>query len=186
MPHFVEVNINPLILQWARIEAGYDDNEIAAKVDVTPDRYKNWELQGKNIPLGKLRSIANYYKRQLAVFFLPQVPEKLVKPKDYRNLKPDESKLSKEVLLVIRDVTYFRQMALELQGETYRRNRFEWINEAKKNAGKGEAFNKWLRELLNISLDDKFNGKATMKHTANGGWLWKTVLAFLFFNSVCL
>jgi hypothetical protein len=71
----VEININPQILRWAREEAGFDPVEIAGKVDIAAERYNLWEKEGKNSPLGKLKSIATSYKRQLAVFLLPTVPK---------------------------------------------------------------------------------------------------------------
>jgi len=84
----VELNINPQVLRWAREEAGYGPLEIAGKIDIGTERYKSWEKEGKNIPLGKLKLIANSYKRQLAVFLLPSVPDKISKPNDYRKLSP--------------------------------------------------------------------------------------------------
>ena len=77
----IEVNINPGVLRWAREEAGFDPSEIADKVNISIDRYKVWEKKGQNIPLGKLKTIAGQYQRQLAVFFLPDIPEKIKKPK---------------------------------------------------------------------------------------------------------
>lgn len=151
----IELNINPHVLRWAREEAGYDPAEIAVKIDVDTDRYKLWEKSGKNIPLGKLKTIAGTYKRQLAVFLLPAAPEKTNKPKDYRNLNPLDSKLSKKVLGVMRDVSYFREMALELQGETYWKNRYEWLNEAKGKIKDDNSFSVQLRELLDISIKDQ-------------------------------
>lgn len=155
----VEININPLVLRWAREEAGFDLSEIAEKVDIKSDRYKLWEKEGKSIPLGKLKTIANAYKRQLAVFLLPNVPAKINKPKDYRNLSPADSKLSKKVLDVIRDVTYFRETALELQGESYWKSRYEWLDVAKKGIKDGESYSKHLRELLDVSIEDQLSWK---------------------------
>jgi Zn-dependent peptidase ImmA (M78 family) len=155
----VEININPLVLRWAREEAGFDLSEIADKVDVDSNRYKLWEKEGKNIPLGKLKTIANAYKRQLAVFLLPEVPARINKPKDYRNLSPVESKLSKKVLDVIREVTYFRETALEIQGETYWKSRYEWLDRAKKGIKDGESYSKNLRKLLDISMEDQLSWK---------------------------
>ncbi len=82
------VNINPKVLKWAREEAGYDLSEIAEKNDISIDEYKIWEVEGENIPFSKLKTVAEQYKRQLAVFFLPEVPEKISKPIDFRNLAP--------------------------------------------------------------------------------------------------
>ncbi|MBX9784087.1 MAG: ImmA/IrrE family metallo-endopeptidase [Chitinophagaceae bacterium] len=155
----VEININPLVLRWAREEAGFDLSEIADKVDVDSNKYKLWEKEGKNIPLGKLKTIATAYKRQLAVFLLPDVPEKLNRPKDYRNLSPTDSKLSKKVLDVIRDVTYFRETALELKGESYWKSRYEWPDKAKKSIKDGNSYSKYLRELLDISIEEQLSWK---------------------------
>lgn len=156
----IEVNINPGVLKWAREEAGFDPSEIADKVNVSIDRYKNWERKGQNIPLGKLKSIAGQYKRQLAVFFLPEVPEKIRKPKDFRNLPPTQSQLSKEVLIVMRDVSYFRQTALELQGERYWKERYSWLKEVENIKQDNNALANWLREKLNISIDDQLKWKS--------------------------
>lgn len=156
----IEVNINPDILKWAREEAGFDLSEIAEKIDVSIDRYKIWEKKGKNIPLGKLKTIAGQYKRQLAVFFLPDVPEKIRKPKDYRNLAPSKRKLSKEVLTVMRDVTYFRQTALEVQGENYWKARYACLKDVENIKQDNNALAKWLREKLNITIVDQLKWKS--------------------------
>ncbi|MGI8582307.1 MAG: ImmA/IrrE family metallo-endopeptidase [Chitinophagaceae bacterium] len=149
----IELNINPKVLRWAREESGYDPSEIAEKIDVATDRYKRWEIEGKNIPLGKLKTIAGTYKRQLAVFLLPATPPKILKPKDFRNLSPADSKLSKKMLEVMRDVNYFCEMASELQGEAYWKSRYEWIPGVKEKI-KDFSFHA-LRELLNISIEDQ-------------------------------
>ena len=151
----IALNINPQVLRWAREEAGYDVSEIAEKVDISPEQYKLWEKEGKNVPLGKLKDLAGTYKRQLAVFLLPETPAKISKPKDYRNLKPTESKFSKKVLEVMRDVNYFCDMALELQGESYWKTRYEWIVEAREKIKDNHSFHTQLRQLLNISIEDQ-------------------------------
>lgn len=157
----VEININPHILCWAREEAGFSPSEIAIKVDIDFEKYKLWEKEGKNIPLGKLKTIASAYKRQLAVFLLPAVPEKVTKPKDFRNLSPAESGLSREVLDVFRDVSYFRETALELQGGSYWKSRYEWLEKANRMVENAENFSQQLRDLLDISIDDQLSWKTT-------------------------
>jgi Zn-dependent peptidase ImmA (M78 family)/DNA-binding XRE family transcriptional regulator len=156
----VEININPQVLRWAREEAGYDTVEVADKVDIDKERYILWEKHGKSIPLGKLKVLANTFKRQLAVFLLPSVPDKIKKPKDYRNLTPADSKLSKKVLEVIRDVTYFREKAYELQGESFWKSRYSWLDRTKTKVIDSESFNSKLRELLDITVDDQLNWKS--------------------------
>ena len=156
----IEVNINPGVLRWAREEAGFDPSEIADKVNISIDRYNVWEKKGQSIPLGKLKTIAGQYKHQLAVFFLPDIPEKIKKPKDFRNLSPAQSKLSKDVLTVIRDVTYFRQTALELQGEKNWKERNNWLSEVENIKQDKNKLASWLREKLNISIDEQLSWKS--------------------------
>lgn len=153
------VNINPQVLKWAREEAGFDLSEIAKKIDVSVDEYKIWEVEGENIPFAKLKTISGQYKRQLAVFFLPEVPEKISKPIDFRNLASQQKKLSRNVLMVMRDVTYFRQTALELQGEKYWKNHYNWLSEIENFKQDNEALADWLREKLNISVDEQLSWK---------------------------
>lgn len=178
----IEVNINPGILKWAREEAGFDPSEIANKIDISLDRYKVWEKKGQNIPLGKLKNLAGQYKRQLAVFFLPDVPDKIKRPKDFRNLSPTQSKLSKEVLTVIRDVTYFRQTALELQGERYWKSRYNWVSEVENIKNNNIALASWLREKLNITIDDQLAWKSDSEAYKNWRQAVENQLGILIFQ----
>jgi Zn-dependent peptidase ImmA (M78 family)/transcriptional regulator with XRE-family HTH domain len=153
----IELNINPEILQWARVEAGYDIPEIANKLSISFDRYNNWEKEGKNVPLGKLKHLADCFKRQLAVFFLPYVPESISKPNDYRILKPAESKLSKEVLMVLRDVTYFCEISRDIKGDAYWNERYNWLAEIDRNKQDLSGLAGWLREKLNINIESQLS-----------------------------
>ncbi|HQU83595.1 MAG TPA: XRE family transcriptional regulator [Pyrinomonadaceae bacterium] len=153
------INVNPQVLRWAREEAGFDMAEIAQKINISIDEYKHWEKEGENIPFSKLKTIAGQYKRQIAVFFLPKVPEKISKPIDFRNLSPQQRKLSKHVLMVMRDVTYFRQTALELKGETYWKSRYDWLKNIKNIKQDNLALSDWLRDKLDISVETQFSWK---------------------------
>jgi len=152
----IKININPKILRWSREEAGYEFKDFAKRFG--EEKYLDWESTGKDIPLGKLKLISNLVKRQLAVFFLNNVPDKITKPRDYRNLNPEKSKLSPDILAVIRDVTYFRETALELEGQQYWNSRYEWLEQALSlNA---DELIKSLREILNVSMEVQFSWKS--------------------------
>jgi Zn-dependent peptidase ImmA (M78 family) len=151
----VQININPLVLRWAREEAGYETAEIAGKVDIAPDRYLLWEKEGKNIPLGKLKLLANTFRRQLAVFLLPEVPAKISIPHDFRNLGQANSKLSKKVLEVMRDVSYFRETALEMQGAGYWKDRYTWLEEVRNEPDTRPE--EKLREILDINIEEQLS-----------------------------
>jgi len=129
MAQTINITINPDLLQWAREEAGYKIDEIAKKLDIKPEKYSAWEKTGTEIPLGKLKDIAKRYKRQLAVFLLPNAPEKLKTPKDFRNLSLQQGGLSKEVKLVLRRAVKYQELAQELQGEAYWNSRYSWLKD---------------------------------------------------------
>lgn len=154
-----KVNINPEVLRWAREEAGFSASEISEKLKTPVDKYKHWEKEGTDVPFGKLKNVAKQYKRQIAVFFLSEVPERITKPVDFRNLSPTQSMLSKRVKMVMRDVTYFRQTALELRGEKYWKSHYDWLNEIKAIKKDNSSLVLWLREKLNIDIDKQLSWK---------------------------
>jgi len=80
MPQNIKIQINPDVLRWAREESGFTSAYIAHKLNITIERYSGWENSGQNIPLGMLKKVANYCKRQLAVFLLPTPPPKTKRP----------------------------------------------------------------------------------------------------------
>ena len=155
----INVNINPSVLQWARQEAGYNIDEVATKLSINSDRYKLWEEEGKDIPFGKLQNLANYYKRQIAVFFLPEVPAKIKKPKDFRNLSPTDSFLSKEILLTLRRSAHLQRIANDLEGENYWSKKLVWLNKVEKLKDEAEITSQ-LRELIGIDIDQQLKWKS--------------------------
>ena len=167
----INVNINPQILQWARQEAGYNVDEVAIKLHVDASRYQKWEEEGKEIPFGKLQSLATFYKRQIAVFFLHEVPVKIKKPKDYRNLSPTESQLSKEVLLILRRSAYLQRIAKELEGENYWNKKLEWLKEIEGIKNEADSIGR-LRELLGIDIDQQLKWKSNSEAYKN----WRTAI----------
>ena len=150
----INVNINPNVLLWARQEAGYNVDEVAVKLSVTYDRYADWEKEGKEIPLSKLQNLAIYYKRQLAVFFLSEVPSKIKKPKDFRNLSPTDSFLSKEILLTLRRSAHLQRIANDLEGENYWNKKLNWLKEVEKSESEVEIITS-LRDLIGIDVEQQ-------------------------------
>lgn len=163
------VNINPEILKWARIESGYSVKEISQKI--SSDDYERWENDGKNIPFGKLKRLATSYKRQIAVFFLKTVPEKSKKPKDFRNLSPEKSQLSKKTLLALRRTNRFQILAHEIEGESYWKNKYSWLDEIK-NINDEQNLAHWLRSKLEISIDEQIQWKSSNETYRN----WRNII----------
>ncbi|MFH1005327.1 MAG: XRE family transcriptional regulator [Bacteroidota bacterium] len=160
MPQTIKIQVNPQVLLWARKEAGYKEQDIADKLHISSDRYINWEATGKEIPLGILKIIANYYKRQLAVFLLPAPPPELIKPKDFRNLAMSKGELSPDTLLAMRRANKYLELAGELLGTQYLTAQYSWQKEIEtftKQEKKIHAniITDWLRGKLKITIDEQ-------------------------------
>lgn len=135
------------MLEWARREAGFPVDEIAQRLDIEIERYKNWETTGTDIPWGKLKEISRQYKRQLAVFFLPKAPPDTQKPSDYRNFRLSSSGLSNKTLLAIRRTRKYLNISALLMGQDYWVTKYASLKEIQSPDR--------LRSRLAISLSDQ-------------------------------
>lgn len=153
------ININPKILVWAREEAfgQMSVSNVAGKLGINVSDLAKWETDGMEVPFGTLELIAKSYKRQTAAFFLPSVPPKTKKIKDYRNIAVNDGKFSPETLLAIRRTERYLDIARELQGPDYWKHQYQWINNltGKKENVKGEAA--YLREVLGSPSDGQIS-----------------------------
>jgi transcriptional regulator with XRE-family HTH domain len=77
---------NPQILTWARDELQIDISTVAKRFNKTPALIESWESGDNHPTFNQLKDLANYYKRPLAVFFLPTIPPKSPLPDDFRTL----------------------------------------------------------------------------------------------------
>jgi Zn-dependent peptidase ImmA (M78 family) len=165
----INVNANPNILLWAREEAGYSVEEISQKLSIDQIRYESWEANGKEIPLGKLQNVATYYKRQLAVFLMQEVPEKIKKPHDFRNLMLADQPLSKELLLTLRRSIHLQNIAKELEGEYYWKNKLSWLKEVETLNSEAGIID-FIRDILDINIDLQLKWKTDSEAYRN----WRT------------
>jgi len=93
------IPVNPDLLRWARVEAGYSLPDAASRAKIAAprkgknrpeqtavDRLAGWE-NGSNAPsLSQLERLAKAYRRPLITFFLPKPPEKMAAMPDFRTL----------------------------------------------------------------------------------------------------
>ncbi len=110
-----EAFVNPDVLVWARETGGYSRAEAARRLGVQEVRLSSWEVGMSRPTLAQLRSIAQIYKRPVAAFFLPSVPDAEPPIHDFRKL-PGKARrdLSPELRYAIRTARYRRQAALDL------------------------------------------------------------------------
>lgn len=72
------------VLGWAREDAGYSPEEIAASLKVPVDRLLGWE-SGEPMPMGMLERLAARYKRPFVFFLLSKPPAPSPTLPDFRS-----------------------------------------------------------------------------------------------------
>jgi len=163
MSKSIRISVNPDVLKWAREEAGYLTSSIAQKLKVEEATYLQWEQTGKNIPFSFIKKIASTLKRQIAVFFLPNVPSKNKKPRDFRNLNLVSAQLSPSTHLAIRRARKFQEVLLGLNGAEYYQKKYSWLAEYYRYFGNGtlteEEVPYWIRQKLQYSIDSQMHDK---------------------------
>jgi Zn-dependent peptidase ImmA (M78 family) len=123
------VDVNPEILAWARAELGIDTGEVAHHLKTDIATVEDWESHGKQLKYTDVRKIAKYYKRQIPVFFLKDVPTKVKKPQDFRNLSQKSKELHKDTLMAIRRTS--RYLALYKESVTTKQleAQYSWLHD---------------------------------------------------------
>ena len=105
--------INPEILRWARETAGYRLDEVAGQTSFK--KVEEWE-QGVDYPTYKqLENLASRYKRPLALFFFPEIPEEEAIESSFRSLPASQVQaLPASIKLMLRKGKVFQLNLHEL------------------------------------------------------------------------
>jgi Zn-dependent peptidase ImmA (M78 family) len=144
------VDVNPKVLVWARNEAGVSDlNEVANYLKRDVGILESWEQDGKEVRYTDLRKLATYYKRQLPVFFLPEVPKKVKNPKDYRNLNLRSEGLHRDTRLAIRRANRYLDFYKKNTSEGLIEAQYKWLRVVQSTQGDTAT---QLRKLLKVSI----------------------------------
>jgi Zn-dependent peptidase ImmA (M78 family) len=123
----VKAKVKPALLVWARRTAGYEQPEVAAKLNVDPEKIAGWEVGEEQPSIAQVRKLAELYKRPLAVLFLPEPPATFRPMHDFRRLPEiGPRRFSPGLTLEIRNAHQRRALALEMLADADERPaRFE-------------------------------------------------------------
>jgi Zn-dependent peptidase ImmA (M78 family) len=108
------INVNPIVLQELHRTSGYTTEEIAKKLETSPENINDMESGNVIINLEQIKLLANLYKRPLVAFFIDTVPT-LPTPVDYR-INRDKS-ITPKVYLSERRAFYLSNKLSELTGK---------------------------------------------------------------------
>ena len=94
--------ITPNVLTWARESARMSEEIAASKVSVTLEKLKEWEEGTSQPTIRQAQTLAKYYKRPFALFFLPDIPRDFQPLQDFR--KSGSKSLTTSSIFIIREI----------------------------------------------------------------------------------
>lgn len=167
MSEKVKANINPHVLVWARQTAGYNLEEAARKISISPVKLQTWEAGEDKPTLRQLRIVANVYKRPTALFYRSTTPTEPPTLADFRHLPLAELKYTPRLLYEIRRAFHRKTIALELTEQLGEVPTDFPIQAVMSESPESLAFR--IREALGITLATQFSWRD--HYTALRSWI---------------
>ena len=88
------ISVNPQVLRWARTSLGLSQEEVAQRMNKKAKEVDTWERGEASPTYVQLEKLAyKIYKRPIALFFFPEVPEEEIIEQEFRTL-PEDALLS--------------------------------------------------------------------------------------------
>lgn len=142
------VKVNPRLLQWARESLGVETEDVAKRLGVKESLVKEWEGGDKLISYRRLETLATFFHRPLAAFFLPTVPLEPPSPTDFRIPVRRAVVISKALKLAVRRARFLRNVFSKVKPDHKKFERKEI-----KISDNPEVIASKEREGLGISFD---------------------------------
>ena len=151
--------VNTDILIWARERSGYSVNAIADKLKKDKSIILEWESGERALTYVQLETLAGYYKRPVAIFFFPEIPQEANVTEKLSLRKTDIESLNPRVHILFRQA-YLRQlslMELNLGVNSSEKIIFREINA--QLDGSPIDLAKETRNYLNVTIDQQIEWK---------------------------
>ncbi len=112
--------INPIVLAWARRQAGLSVVEVAERLKKDPAVIESWERGDSAPTYVQLETLAyKVFRRPVALFFFPEPPDEPALERSFRTLPtPEANDLSADTRYKIREARAFQLSRYELNGDT--------------------------------------------------------------------
>lgn len=154
------IPVNAEVLKWARESAGLSVDDVVTKMKrklVTHESIESWELGSGAPSYPQLERLAyKVYKRPLAIFFFPEVPEEVTAKQSFRTLPEFEiNSMPVRMRFLLRKAQSYQFNLYEL---------FDGVNSSEKRIAKDLSFDfdvsmeemgKQVRNYLSVSLEDQ-------------------------------
>jgi Zn-dependent peptidase ImmA (M78 family) len=143
------LKIVPEILEYARKYSGFHVEDVAKKTKISVENITAYEGGLLDVPINHVEKLSVAYKRPLAFFLLPEIPQDAVEPKDFRIVysNEDDLKFSPGSYLAIRRARYIQSVLQDIAGIEfdYKIPSFSISDDLEKSAD-------WLRDFLKVDL----------------------------------
>lgn len=97
-----KAHITPDVFRWARESAHISEVAAATKVSIPTEKLKEWEIGISQPTIKQAQTLAKFYKRPFALFFLPEIPKDFQPLQDFR--KMGSKPLSTASIFIIREI----------------------------------------------------------------------------------
>lgn len=149
-----EISVESSVLKWARETIGKSIEDVARRLDLSENVVEKWESGEKRPTLRQLRELSTFYKRPLAVFFLPAPPEEAPMPTDFRTLpKTAQKPFSEKTLLAMRRARRLQMLADDLS-RTLDRERCVDIGQATLSDDQ-QMLASQIRKRLGVAIEEQ-------------------------------
>ena len=141
---------NAAMIKWVRERAGYSiENLVKVKyIGLSKEEYEDIEKGIKPPTFRTLKNLAKKLKRPVAIFFLPDVPQYIKEPKDYRKLGEEFDEEICESFRVSQRVQYHYQ-------DLFAIDRTIFWSDSDDLAESAASAKRWLGVSLQEQLDDR-------------------------------
>lgn len=162
------IPINPEILRWARIEAGFSLSDAVHFADIGSPRQKKgepkllpearldgWE-SGKDAPsLNQLEQLAKAYRRPVITFFLQEPPEKIGTGADYRTVGDRDSRKDRPEFSALRRRLAMLHQELCTLAKSDGSQKLPFIGSLSEDTPVTEFVDN-MRSVLKVSMEQQF------------------------------
>lgn len=166
--------INPEVLRWARETAGHTVGDVAFALKKAPEVVEAWESGERSPTYVQLETLAyRLYKRPLALFFFPEVPEEDQPSQSFRTLPADELEaFLPDTRLALREAQAMQLVLHELTGSSNPAQRRVFHDlRFHGDTDVGDAVRQ-VRDHLGVSLDEQIRWSGTDDALRN----WRAVV----------
>ena len=151
--HKLRALVTPQVLAWARREAGLDPEIAAHKLAVKPDRLARWESGEDRPTIPQLLKLSEVYKRNPAVFYLPEPPHEALAVHDFRRLpEAGVAVLSSGLRYEIRLAATRREVLLNVVGAEEMQTRLPQVRIENTDPERAAAA---IRERLGVTVAEQ-------------------------------